>query len=494
MTMETSNTTLEEVFIVGGRYGELSDEVSNLFNLNRPIEKIDITQAFGDDEVYLKPVPNDVDQYAVAVYNQHTKRIGFVWMYQAPTMRYWMESHNQDYIKLHIVDVIPVANVLLAKMDKPIDVPMVYRNCIDADMRWAQNLPDVLKSISEQSLELGLMLLRDELNVATKWSEKLKIRIDNLLKAIPLDLSAYRHNVYMEVFVKMRQSKIKEVRQQSDFLLASLLFRGSMEHVEWWSEEWLPSFFREAMDSDLLEMFESAHYTLERVEELLECAPEHLFNIYKTNKVRFVNRLYYYALPQDIYNRLLTLLAVREAMLEKRSEEPDTSESSQPQSHVINNIYGTVNNLNNGPVTYQGPVTNNNSAAAPAVTPKSAYTDEIVSRAIVALNGDNKPIYEKQLFLGICKVLVCKCGWTGKIPAICERINGLPIASSLQVKCDYKNLKSPSALKFASLEYDEWEDYEPKDMEKVIFKKNKATADAFAEELDRQLYLTQKQP
>ena len=80
-----------------------------------------------------------------------------------------------------------------------------------------------------------------------------------------------------------------------------------------------------------------------------------------------------------------------------------------------------------------------------------------------------------------------------EIPAICDRINGLPMAETLQVKCDYKNLKSPSALKFASLEYDEWEDYEPKDMEKVIFKKNKATADAFAEELDKQLYLAQNQ-
>ena len=60
--MESSKTTLEEVFIVGGRYGDLSGEVLNLFNLNRPIEKKDITQAFGDDEVYLKPVPNDLDQ------------------------------------------------------------------------------------------------------------------------------------------------------------------------------------------------------------------------------------------------------------------------------------------------------------------------------------------------------------------------------------------------------------------------------------------------
>ena len=172
----------------------------------------------------------------------------------------------------------------------------------------------------------------------------------------------------------------------------------------------------------------------------------------------------------------------------------EKEKNNQQQRPIVNNIYGSVNNLNNGNVTYQAPVTNNNSAAAPAATPKSAYTDEIVGRAIAALNGDNKPIYEKQLFLGVCKVLVCKCGWTGKTPAICDRINGLAVASSLQVKCDYKNLKSPSALKFASLEYDEWEEYEPKDIEKDVFKKNKAAADAFAEELDRQLYLAQNQP
>ncbi|MBQ7426877.1 MAG: hypothetical protein IJV20_06480 [Prevotella sp.] len=491
--MEQKEKATEELFIVGSRYGELADEISTLYNLKRPIETKDITQAIGDDVVYLKPVPNDHDQYAVAVFSQDTKRIGFVWMYQAPTMRHWMDIHNQQYIEVRVTDVNKVAKVLMAEINRPFDVQMMPRCCNDIDMRWAHNLPDVLKSISEQSLELGLMLLRDELSKATEWNNRLKMRIDNLLQAIPLDLSAFRHNDYMEVFNMMRHSKINEVREQSDYLLSTLIYRGSKEHVRWWAEEWLPSFFREAAEGDLLGMFESAHYSIDRVEELLDEAPENLFHLYKVNKDRFVNRLYYYALPQEIYNRLLTLLAVREAMLGKVFKEPETSESSQQQRPIINNIYGTVNNLNNGNVTYQAPVTNNNSAAAPAVTPKSAYTDEIVSRAIVALNGDNKPIYEKQLFLGVCKVLVCKCGWTGSIPAICDRINGLPMAESLQVKCDYKNLKSPSALKFASLDYDEWEEYEPRDMEKLVFKKNKAAADALAEELDRQLYLAQNQ-
>lgn len=321
--MVNKESVADEIFIVGSRYGELADEINPLYSREKPIDLKDIKKAIGDNEVYLKSVPNDHDEYAVAVFNQYMKRIGFVWMYQAPTIRYWMETNKQGYVKARITDVNPVANVLLAESVKPLDVPMIPRCCHNIDERWACNLPDVLRSISDQSLELGLFLLRDELSEATQWNKHLEIRIDNLLKSIPLDLSAYRHNDFMEVFNMMRKSPIKEVRDQSDWLLNTLVYRGSKEHVSWWAEKWLPSFFREAAEGDLLSLFESAHYTLEKVEEMLDCAPEHLFHLYKVNKPRFVNRLYYYALPQDIYNRLLTLLAVREAMLEKYGPEPE---------------------------------------------------------------------------------------------------------------------------------------------------------------------------
>lgn len=332
--MKLKESFVDELFIVGSRYGELADAILPLFSLERPIDQKDIQKAIGDDTVYLKPVPNDFDQYAVAVFNQDAIRIGYVWMYQAPTMRYWMETHNQQYIKARIIDVNPVANVLMAEFYEPLNVHLVPRCCNDVDMRWAHNLPDVLKSISEQSLELSLMLLRDELTDDTEWSERLKMRIDNLLKAIPLDLSAYRHNMYMEVFDMMRHSEIKEVREQSDYLLSTLIYRGSETHVRWWSEEWLPNYFHEVAEGDLLSMFESAHWTLEWVEEVLDNAPEHLFNIYKVNRDRFVNRLYYYALPLEIYNRLLTLLAVREMMLQK-AERTEESDSSAPLSKEV---------------------------------------------------------------------------------------------------------------------------------------------------------------
>ena len=112
-------------------------------------------------------------------------------------------------------------------------------------------------------------------------------------------------------------------------------------------------------------------------------------------------------------------------------------------------------------------------------------------KAIVELDGYKKPLCEKQLFLAIIKVLCDKCGWCGKWQTCCDRINELPIIkeSDLEVKCDYNNLKAPIALKFASLQYKEWEDYEPRDSERDVFRKNKNVAKLFEEELERQIQL-----
>lgn len=117
------------------------------------------------------------------------------------------------------------------------------------------------------------------------------------------------------------------------------------------------------------------------------------------------------------------------------------------------------------------------------------YTDDVVARAIVALNGKYKPLCEKQLYLGIIKVLSNKCGWSSKWQTSCDHINELPLIkeADLEVKCDYNNLKGPIGMRFASLEYSEWEDYEPKATERDIFLKNKALAHLFEEELNRQI-------
>lgn len=53
-------------------------------------------------------------------------------------------------------------------------------------------------------------------------------------------------------------------------------------------------------------------------------------------------------------------------------------------------------------------------------------------------------------------------------------------------KCDYNSIKVLTAYKFASVDYKDWEDYEPSDFERAIFKKCKSVADAFDEAINMQ--------
>ena len=112
---------------------------------------------------------------------------------------------------------------------------------------------------------------------------------------------------------------------------------------------------------------------------------------------------------------------------------------------------------------------------------KSKVTDEKVSNAIMAINGEKKPLNEKQLFLGVICVLLSKYGWTGKFSTCCNRINELPMKDMFEKECDYNSIKVLTAYKFASVDYKDWETYEPSSSERMIFKKCKAVADAFDE-------------
>ena len=67
------------------------------------------------------------------------------------------------------------------------------------------------------------------------------------------------------------------------------------------------------------------------VEELLRKAPERLFQLYLVNRYRFATHLYYSRLSQRAYDRLLTLLAVREAMLAKQASGPAEKREAEPE-------------------------------------------------------------------------------------------------------------------------------------------------------------------
>ena len=118
---------------------------------------------------------------------------------------------------------------------------------------------------------------------------------------------------------------------------------------------------------------------------------------------------------------------------------------------------------------------------------KMKPSDEQISKAIMSICGDKKPLNEKQLYLGVICVLISKYGWTGKFSACCTRINNLPKNDEFEKSCDYNSIKILTPLKFASVDYKEWSTYEPRDTERGVFRKCKAVADAFDEALCEQI-------
>lgn len=313
--MKNGDLTTEEIVIVGSRYGDLADVVKPFYDKGTPIEPEDIRKTLGCDEVVLMPIPNNHDAYAVGVFTLEEKHIGNVWMYQAPSLRKWLNDNTRRYVNARIKRINTQYGLIMAETE--MELSACNRDVSAYDSDWASNLPEVMRSINEQSLALGMVLLRDELEEDNPCTKTLLRRIDNLLRNLPSDLSAHHYRDSIELYKAIKNSPVAEVSSQCDLVLNALVSRGSKNQMDWWVNHWLPDFFQQAADSDLLGMFESDGYTLERVESLLLKAPNHLFHIYKVNHERFPYHLYYSALPQPLYNRLLTLLAVREAMIKK---------------------------------------------------------------------------------------------------------------------------------------------------------------------------------
>ena len=68
----------DELIIVGSRYGDLADVLNPLYETEEPIEPDHIKEVIGSDVVCLQPVCNHEDPYAVGVFLNEEKRLGFV--------------------------------------------------------------------------------------------------------------------------------------------------------------------------------------------------------------------------------------------------------------------------------------------------------------------------------------------------------------------------------------------------------------------------------
>ena len=335
MNTSEQNDSSEEIIIVASLYGDFGDVLKPLYEKGDPIEKDDIKRLLGSDVVYIDPRDNYYDSYAVGVYAANQRLLGFVWMNQAPSVRQWLEKNRKRYFPIHINRINTETCLIMAELPKAMTLERVYRSS-SVDTEWAKGLPLVVTSIKQQGLEMGLFLLIDELESKTEWDDDIKMKIDNVMIYLESDLSDICYGECNDVYKLMRKSPVPEIRKYADWFVKRLANRGSKERTQYWLDKWLPVYMKEAYEENLMKIYKESGYTLERVEELLQDAPFDLFYLYKADKVKFVNKLFYSVLPQRVFYSLLTLLTVWEK-LKGVQEVQDVQEVEGDKERVIDN-------------------------------------------------------------------------------------------------------------------------------------------------------------
>ena len=327
--IEQENSS-EEIIIVASLYGDFGDVLKPIYEIGKPIEKNDIKELLGNDVVYLCPRDNYFDRYAVGVYTANQKLLGFIWMNQAPSIRHWMEINNKRYVAIHINRINTKERLIMAALPEGMTLERIERSAGIND-KWANDLPLVVTSIKQQGLELGLFRLKDELESKTEWDDDIKAMIDNVMQYLESDLSDNCYGDCNDVYKLMRKSPVKVIREKADWFVQKLASRGTTERTQWWIDKWLPLYMKEAYEENLMSIYKEGDYTLEKVKELLKSAPFDLFKLYKADRVKFVNKLYYSVLPQRIFYRLLTLLTVWERL---RNENENQNENQNEKLKV----------------------------------------------------------------------------------------------------------------------------------------------------------------
>ena len=323
---------MHELVIVGSRYSKhLKDRLLPIYEKGEPMSVEELGRLLGGMSLVVRPVEdNTFDFHAVGARTEENLFLGFVWMYQSYALREWMMDQGVKCIKARIKRVNTKYGLIFAEV-RGMKLTCRVRDNFSIDTDWANFIPDRLPCSGGSSLEVSMFLLRECLLEKDVDMKQLRLCFDNLLRDLPADLSAQNYEKCMELNQLMMNSPNAEVREMRDLLLHTFVERGSEKKMELWVNRWLAELFRDAAESELLAIFKAANYTLERVEELLNRAPGNLFYLYQVNRVRFAFQLYYLALPKEVYNRLLTLLAVRELMLEgtkQKCEKPHTEEET----------------------------------------------------------------------------------------------------------------------------------------------------------------------
>ncbi len=341
--MNTLDELADELAIVSCLRGEHADDLNALLKSGKPLIENDFIDALGTSTAFIVPTQNSLDDYAVEVFDSNQRQIGFVWMCQAFAIRQWMAVQRVNCVRIRLVSAYKGTYIIKAVPEIHMDLTDIVRKNRYMNVNWAVNLPQVLANKEEVRLALCIDLLKSDLMDGCGWNEEIEQLINNLLKLLPTDLSGGRYVENIELFMLMKNSTVEVIRELSSTVLLAFVKRCSDTQIRWWTEEYWPGYIDKVVAGGIPTLFKIRGFTLYEVERLLNDRSDSLFSLYRKDKMFFAKRMYYLALPQEEYNRLLTLLAVWEWMRQNRSEEATQMQPVEKNGDYVINVLGSGN-------------------------------------------------------------------------------------------------------------------------------------------------------
>lgn len=96
-------------------------------------------------------------------------------------------------------------------------------------------------------------------------------------------------------------------------------------------------------------------------------------------------------------------------------------------------------------------------------------SDKLMAEAISSINGKGKVLDERQKWMGVCSLVMARCGYPHNLKDCCERLAALPYEKEPEIPCNYDNVRKLQIYGFARENYERWPSYKPGKDEKKYF-------------------------
>lgn len=137
-------------------------------------------------------------------------------------------------------------------------------------------------------------------------------------------------------------------------------------------------------------------------------------------------------------------------------------------------------------VNYYAPYYENHYAAQQQDS--TDYSDEQVARAIMAINGENKPLNSKRKWAAVYWGLRWYCNYPTGVREFCERVRKLPLGE-VEYGCDYNNIRQFCTLSFMNQDARFLDKVKPSREDNSFYLQCREVVQALASEMKKQRFV-----